>query len=139
MSLYVLDTDSLSLYQRRHPGLEKRIRALAPGDLALSIISVEEQLTGWYAALRKARNADHLSSLYDRLTATVRFLADLPLLSFSKAAVRRHQELTKQKLNIGKMDLRIAAIALEHRAIVVSRNLRDFKRVPGLPVEDWTS
>ncbi len=43
------------------------------------------------------------------------------------------------KLNVGKNDLRIAAIALENGAIVVTRNERDFRRVPGLAVENWAS
>jgi tRNA(fMet)-specific endonuclease VapC len=42
------------------------------------------------------------------------------------------------KLNAGKMDLRIGAIALEHGAIVVTRNLRDFQRIPNLTAEDWS-
>ena len=46
--------------------------------------------------------------------------------------------LRKSKLNVGPMDLRIAAIALEEGGIVVTRNVRDFGRVPNLAVEDWT-
>jgi tRNA(fMet)-specific endonuclease VapC len=41
------------------------------------------------------------------------------------------------KLNIGKMDLRIAAITLEIGGTVVTRNLRDFQRIPNLRVENW--
>ena len=42
------------------------------------------------------------------------------------------------KLNVRKMDLCIAAIVLEHQAIVVTGNVRDFQRVPSLVVEDWS-
>jgi tRNA(fMet)-specific endonuclease VapC len=60
------------------------------------------------------------------------------VLDFDSAAADIFEELKRARLRIGPMDLKIAAITLEHRAVLVSRNLRDFRRVPGLRVEDWT-
>ena len=57
----------------------------------------------------------------------------------SLPALARYEALRRMKLNVRKIDLRIAAIVLEIGATLVSRNLRDFRRVPGLVVEDWTS
>lgn len=59
-------------------------------------------------------------------------------LPFTEAAIARYDDLVALKLNVGKNDLRIAAITLEHGGTLVSRNLRDFQRVPGLTVEDWS-
>lgn len=55
MSLYVLDTDVLSLYQQGHPGLSARVQSHDLTELAITVISLEEQLTGWYTLLRQAR------------------------------------------------------------------------------------
>jgi tRNA(fMet)-specific endonuclease VapC len=59
-------------------------------------------------------------------------------LFFTEPAIHRYEGLKWLKLRIKKTDLRIAAIALEQDAIVATRNLRDFMRVPGLRVEDWS-
>ena len=56
----------------------------------------------------------------------------------AEPAIARYNQLKSQKLNVPGNDLRIAAIALEHGGTLVSRNLRDFRRVPGLSVEDWS-
>src|SRR5215203_4169804 len=139
MSLYVLDTDTLSLLQDGHVSVRACVAACSLGDLAVTIISVEEQLSRWYRRLRQTRQPEELARVYDRLTAAVRSLARLPILTFAEPAIHRARALQASRLNVAKMDLCIAAIALEHRAIVVTRNLRDFERVPGLVVEDWSN
>ncbi len=138
MSLHVLDTDTLSLLQDGHPAVVARVATCAAEDLAITVVSVEEQLSGWYRRLRRAKKPEELAKVYDRLTKAVRSLSRLPILSFSEAAIHRCKGLQASKLNVRKMDLCIAAIVLEARAIVVTRNVRDFKRVPNLLVEDWS-
>jgi tRNA(fMet)-specific endonuclease VapC len=59
-------------------------------------------------------------------------------MDYAMAAIVRFQSLLKLKLNIGRNDLRIGAIALETNAVVVTANTRDFGRIPGLVIEDWT-
>jgi tRNA(fMet)-specific endonuclease VapC len=138
MSLYILDTDTLTLYGNNHPVVLQRVRGVSQSDLAATIVSVEEQLRGWFTAVRKATRPYDLARAYDQFTAAMRFLATLYVLSFSLNSVHRYNGLLAQKLKIGRMDLRIAAIALEHGAVVVTRNGRDFGRVPNLIIEDWT-
>lgn len=60
------------------------------------------------------------------------------MLDFNNNANYYYQDLIKQKIRIGTRDLRIAAIALSVNGIVVTRNIRDFEKVPGLTTENWT-
>ena len=139
MSLYVLDTDSLSLYQQGHSALHANVRAHRPDELAITVITVDEQLTGRYAVLRRARQPDQVARAYGWLGTTVQSLGTWHILPFTVTAIARYEQLRTLRLNVGKYDLRIAAIALEHGGIVVTRNLRDFQRVPGLTVENWAA
>ncbi len=138
MSLYVLDTDVLTLLQESDPAVVRSVDAHRDSDLAVTVISVEEQLTGWYTRVRRAKKRDELARIYDRLARNVRFLGRVPILSFTEPAILRYEQLAGLKLNVGKKDLRIAAIVLENGGTLATRNLRDFRRVPGLAVEDWT-
>jgi len=138
MALYILDTNIWSLYRKDHSVVKQRVKACPPSDLALTVISVEEQFTGWQARLRHTRKRDILAQTYREFTETVQALAGLTILSFTEPAMIRYEQLKAQKLNVAKMDLRIAAITLEYGGTLVTRNRRDFQRVPGLPLEDWS-
>jgi tRNA(fMet)-specific endonuclease VapC len=139
MSLFVLDTDILSLYYHGDPTIVQRVDAQPASDLAISIMTVEEQLTGWYTLTRRARQPKEIAQAYGHLGDAVVRLAKWRILPYTVAAVARVGQLKALRLNVRLMDLRIAAIALENGAVVVTRNLRDFGRVPLLTIEDWSA
>jgi tRNA(fMet)-specific endonuclease VapC len=138
MNLFILDTDILTLFERGHAGITARIKAHSPEEIAVSIITVEEQLSGWYTQLRKANRPEKLAWAYRRLADTIRFLRQIQILDYDEAAIQRYEELKRLRLKVRKMDLQIAATALRHGGTIVTRNVGDFKRVPGVTVEDWS-
>lgn len=139
MSLYVLDTDILTLFEKKHPAVMAHVKEHDPRELAITVLSVEEQLSGWYTAVRKAKRPEQLARAYRELARIVRFLSRTQIIEYDEAAMRRYEQLRKQKVKIRRMDLRIAATVLEQTAAtLVTRNLRDFKQVPGLQIEDWS-
>ena len=139
MIRFVLDTDTVSLLERGDAMLLQRIARHDARQLATTVITVEEQMTGRLATLRAAKTLLQQVIAYRRLADTTEALRHLAILPFTEPAIQRYEELWALKLNVGKMDLRIAAIALELGATVVTRNLRDFTRVPGLTCEDWSA
>jgi tRNA(fMet)-specific endonuclease VapC len=138
MSLYALDTDTLSLYYEGNSVVRGHIDAHPTNELAITVLTVDEQLTGWYTLTRHAHRPEQVARAYDHLAQTVVRLARWRILPYTEQAVARVAQLKALRLNVRVMDLRIAAVALEHGAIVVTRNLRDFRRVPGLTVDDWS-
>src|SRR4051812_4669531 len=130
MSLFVLDTDVLTLFERGHLAVASRIAGHSPQEIAISVVTVEEQLSGWYAQLRQAKAPEKLTWAYQQLAATIRFLRHVQILDFDEASIHRYEELKRLRLKVRKMDLQIAATALKHGGTIVTRNIRDFKAVP---------
>ena len=120
MSLFVLDTDIVTLFQRNHAVAIARVAEHSSDEIAVSVVTVEEQLSGWYAQLRKAKGPEKLAWAYQRLAANVRFLARVYILDFDEGAIRRYEALKRHRLKCRKMDLQIAATVLERRAILVT-------------------
>ncbi len=138
MSLYVLDTDHASLFQRRHPRVVQRVLAVPDEDLAMTVVSAEEQLRGWLSVIHRA-SGNRLVTAYALFHETLDYFRTIRLLDFDSAALARYDELRRDKIRIGTKDLRIAAIAMAAGGILVTRNAGDFSRVPGLALEDWTT
>jgi tRNA(fMet)-specific endonuclease VapC len=138
MSLFVLDTDILTLYYHGDPSVVARVDARPPAELTISIMTVDEQLTSWYTLTRQARRPEDIARAYAQLGEAIVRLGRWRILPYTESAIARVAQLKALRLNVRLMDLRIAAIALENGASVVTRNRRDFGRIPGLNVEDWS-
>jgi tRNA(fMet)-specific endonuclease VapC len=141
--MFILDTDLFSLTDKLSDVASQRLRfrlkRLSENELATTIITFEEQMRGWLSWLKQARTLEEQIERYHKLKRMVESYHDVILLEFDSAAAAEFRHLQQQRIRIGTMDLKIAAIALSHRAILLSRNLKDFSKVPGLQVEDWSA
>jgi tRNA(fMet)-specific endonuclease VapC len=138
--LTLLDTDVLTLLFHGHPLVSERVLR-ADDPVAVTIISRIEVLRGRFDGVLKAADADQLLAAQARLADAERRLAELPVIPFDAAAAAAFDRLrADRKLRkIGRADLLIASIALARRATLVTRNLRHFRPVPGLALENWAA
>jgi tRNA(fMet)-specific endonuclease VapC len=138
MSLWVLDTDMLTLWFRGQETVVARVATTPPQQLAVTIITVEEMLGGWYTQIRPARDDQQLARAYQALQQAVEFARGIQILPFDLSGIRRYRQLRTHYRRIGTNDLRIAAIVLEQHGILVTRNTNDFAAIPGLQLDDWS-
>jgi tRNA(fMet)-specific endonuclease VapC len=138
MSLWILDTDHISLWQTDHPVIRQKLAQIDPKDFAVTVVSFEEQMRGRLNEINRAGSDAALVAGYRHLQVTEQFFGALNVLAFSDEAQALFQQMRKQRVRIGTRDLRISAIALSVGGIIVTRNQRDFRQVPGLQLEDWT-
>jgi tRNA(fMet)-specific endonuclease VapC len=139
--MIVLDTDHLSLLQAREApsafALQARLETFPADEVVTTVITLEEQMRGWLALIRRVTDVQRQVAYYERLRSLVAFFAAWEVLPFDQHAATTFERLRQQHVRIGTMDLKIAAIALGRPALVLSGNLQDFQQVPGLAVEDW--
>ena len=139
---YLLDTDHLSILQRKAGAEYLRLATwMAQGsvsDFACCVVGLHEQVLGAHNFLNQAKNSTGLVRGYELLERLPRDYLAFVLLPFDTAGAAIYDQLLGHNLRVGAMDLRVAAIALSRSLIVLTRNLRDFGRVPGLTIEDRT-
>jgi tRNA(fMet)-specific endonuclease VapC len=138
----LLDTDHVTLLKyhssERGQRLAQRLDELPPDEIAaVTVITIEEQMRGWLAAVAKERSSKRQVGPYRELAELFDFFAEFPIVHFDDAASDRFEALRRRRIRLGTMDLKIAAIALVHGALLLSANRGDFEKVPGLRVESW--
>lgn len=130
---WLLDTNTCSYVLRRQFGLAERLQTLSPADLHVCAITLGEARAG----AQKSPAAERL------LGAWAFFLNPFEdrILPFDKEAANAYGDIRANLERHGKMigdrDCMIAAIAQCHGLSVVTANVDEFGRVPGLAVEDW--
>jgi tRNA(fMet)-specific endonuclease VapC len=140
--MWVLDTDHMSLLEwgsGSAASLRERLANCDEKQVATTIINYEEQIRGWMAYIAGARSLTDQVEAYRRLRNHLDNYRQIPVLEFDGSAAEIYQQLRRARLRVGTMDLKIAAITISRRATLLSRNRRDFAKVPGLSLEDWTS
>jgi len=129
---YLLDTNVCVDYLNgRFPKVTRKIQASRPEDLCVSSVTVAELRYG-------AEKSTHRQENHARLDV---FLADAQCVDFDANAARVYGQvrtaLEQRGTVIGPYDLQIAAHALSLGIVLVSDNLKEFRRVTGLRVENW--
>lgn len=137
--MFILDTNHLvELGHQSDRGI-RLIRRLGESseNSATSIVSVEEQLRGWMAELHKTRNPHDQIRLYLKLHERIDFFSSWMVLDWDAEAADLFLGFRRQGIRVGTQDLKIACITIAHHATLLTRNLADFRLVPGLRVENW--
>ena len=128
--MIILDTDHVSSYQwpasdARHV-LKQRLDACQE-PVRITIVTVEEQMRGWLAEIKRRTKPRRQIAAYGRLQFIVGFFAQWTILPWDEDACEIFSNLRDQKVRVGTMDLKIASIALSKDALLLTRNFRDFE------------
>lgn len=138
--MILLDTDILSLFHAGHERVVARVARLSAGEqVGTTVITRAEILRARFAFLLKAASGEQLQRAQDRLDSSEALLADLEIAGIDTNVAIVFDKLceTKGLKKLGLADVLIASIALANDALLVTRNLRHFKQVPRLRLENW--
>lgn len=137
--MLVLDTNHVS--ELGYPSIRsERLLARLAADSrpsAVTIISAEEQLRGWMALMHRVTDPPRQVPLYQQFHESIEYYSERLVLPWDEDAAARFVQFRRQRIRIGTQDLKIACITLSFEATLLTRNLSDFRQVPGLAVENW--
>ena len=128
---YILDTNTIIYFFKGTGNISHRLLSLPPKEIGIPAIVYYELLFGIFKSTRQKEKIHQLRLLIDATN----------LIPFGEkeahAASEIRANLEKRGLPIGPMDVLIGATALATRTILVTHNMKEFKRIEQLEVEDW--
>jgi tRNA(fMet)-specific endonuclease VapC len=125
-------------FGKEFAALSSRVNRLSHSDLAFSIVSFHEQALALHNYIdRSKKSRDHVHG-YGMMTRLLNDFTASVVLPFDTVAAAVFDRLRSQRIRLATIDTRIAAIALSNGLVLLTRNLTDFRNVPGLVTEDWT-
>jgi tRNA(fMet)-specific endonuclease VapC len=136
--MILLDTDTYTLHQLANEMVLERFQAASEASM-ITIVTQIEVLRGRQDALIKAEDGARVLHAQLVLGLTIQHMKHFQVVSFNAAAAAEFDRLRQSKgtKRIGRGDLLIAAICLANKATLVTRKLKDFRKVPGLQFENW--
>jgi len=137
--MHLLDTNILNALHLGNPKIVNTLKQLNDPQVAITIITKVELLRGRIEFLLKADGGEAVLRAQALLLETEQRLDEIEIIPFNVAAIAQFELLiTNPALRkSGRADLLIASIALANRATLVTRNLKDFQRIPNLQVTNW--
>jgi tRNA(fMet)-specific endonuclease VapC len=139
--VFLLDSDIVSLLMRRsgeYPQLVRRVRMTSPDELGITAITVEERLRGTLDSIRKVQQRPEVVERYAFFLRVFHKLHEFNIVPYDEAADGIFHRFSPEVRRVGTQDCRIAAIALAGGHVVITRNVGDFAKIPGVRFEDWT-
>jgi predicted nucleic acid-binding protein len=141
-AVYLLDTDTMTEYLYGFASLQvgSKLRNILMFQVAISIVTYTELLQGWVAEINRclSRPKSDICRAYDNLAQAQEDLRAFDTIRYTSQAEAIFQAFPSSVKRLGTNDCRIAATALAHGLVVVTRNTRDFAKIPGVKFEDWT-
>ena len=139
---FLLDTQHITVLQTKSQpafsALDRRMNQHPASAFYYCVVSLHEQSIGAHAYINQATKAAGVIRGYQMLQRMLKSFCGAQLLAFDQGAADQVDLIRSQGVSIRAMDLRIAAIALANNCTVLTKNFKDFKKVPRLTVEDWT-
>jgi tRNA(fMet)-specific endonuclease VapC len=137
--MHLLDSDTLTFLHAGHGKVVERLHQCDDVEIGIAIVTKAEILRARCDFLLKASDTEQLMRAQNWLERSEALLQQLLILPFderSAAAFERLREV-KSVRKIGHVDRLVASVALANQATLVTRNLRHFRQVPNLILENW--